>query len=61
VQALRDAGFDDAQVFALTFYASLRMAMSVTNDALGARPDLGLMDMLDPTVSDAVIWGRRPA
>ena len=61
VQALRDAGFDDSQIVALTFYTTLRMAMSTTNDALGARPDLALAEMLDPVVRQAVTWGREPA
>jgi alkylhydroperoxidase family enzyme len=61
VQTLRDVGFDDPQILALTAYAALRIAMSTTNDALGARPDLALADMLDPAVRGAVTWGRPPA
>ena len=61
VQRLREVGFDDPQIFALTLYAALRMALSTTNDALGARPDLALADMLDPTVRAAITWGRQPA
>ena len=44
VEALRDAGFDDAQIFAITFFVALRMAFSTVNDALGARPDRELLD-----------------
>lgn len=61
VQSLREAGFDDAQILALTLYAALRLALSTTNDALGARPDIALADMLDPAVRGAVTWGRQPA
>jgi alkylhydroperoxidase family enzyme len=61
VERLRESGFDDAQILALTLYAALRMALSVTNDALGARPDQALIDMLDPAVRAAVTWGRLPA
>jgi alkylhydroperoxidase family enzyme len=61
VQALRDAGFDDAGILALTTYAALRLALSTTNDALGARPDAALADMLEPPVRSAITWGRRPA
>lgn len=61
IQRLRDAGFDDPQILALTTYTALRLALSTTNDALGARPDLALADMLDPTVRGAVTWGRAPA
>jgi hypothetical protein len=39
VQELRDAGFDDRQVFGITLYVALRIAFSTVNDALGARPD----------------------
>ena len=54
-------GFDDPQIVALTLYAALRMALSATNDALGARPDLALADMLDPAIRATVTWGRQPA
>src|SRR4051812_21011480 len=39
VQALRDAGYDDGQIFAVTLFIALRLAFSTVNDALGARPD----------------------
>jgi alkylhydroperoxidase family enzyme len=61
VQALRDVGFDDAQILALTVYTASRIALSTVNDALGARPDLALAEMLDPAVREAVTWGRSPA
>jgi len=61
VESLRGAGFDDPQIVALTLYAALRLALSTTNDALGARPDTALAGMLDPAVRDAVTWGRQPA
>jgi len=61
VEGLRAAGFDDAQILALTLYTTLRMALSSTNDALGARPDLALAQSIDPAVRDAITWGRRPA
>ena len=38
MQALRDAGFDDAQIFAITVFVAARLAFSTVNDALGARP-----------------------
>ena len=61
VQQLRDAGFEDPQIHALTVYTALRMALSTTNDALGAAPDTGLAEMLDPRLRAAVTWGRPPA
>jgi alkylhydroperoxidase family enzyme len=61
VERLRQLGFDEAQIVAMTLYTSLRIAMSVTNDALGAHPDLALADQLDPAVRAGITWGRPPA
>lgn len=36
---LREAGFSDADIFAMTVYIALRVAFSTVNDALGAHPD----------------------
>lgn len=58
VQALRDAGWTDRQVFAMTTWVALRMAFSTVNDALGAAPDAELRDTVPPAVLDAVTWGR---
>jgi uncharacterized peroxidase-related enzyme len=58
VQALRDAGFDDARIFAVTTYVALRLAFSTVNDALGAVPDAELRDATPPAVRAAVTWGR---
>ena len=46
VQSLRAAGFDDAQIFAISVFVALRIAFSTVNDALGAQPDrqLGVDD-----------------
>src|SRR5690606_11232811 len=44
VQALRDAGFDDTQIFAATLFVGLRLTFSTVNNALGALPDRGLRD-----------------
>jgi alkylhydroperoxidase family enzyme len=38
VQALRDAGLTDEQIFAVTVFVALRVAFSMVNDALGALP-----------------------
>jgi alkylhydroperoxidase family enzyme len=63
VQLLRDAGFDDAQIAALTLYVALRIAFSTVNDALGARPDRGLVEAAPPAVRESVYLrtptGRR--
>ncbi len=58
VQALRDAGYDEAQIFALTAYVGLRIAFSTVNDALGARPDHQLAHSAPAPVRDAVTFGR---
>jgi alkylhydroperoxidase family enzyme len=58
VQALRDAGWEDRQIFAMTTWVALRMAFSTVNDALGVTPDAELRDTVPPSVVDAVTWGR---
>ena len=58
VQALRDAGYDDAQIFAITVFVALRIAFSTVNDALGARPDRALGETVPESVRDAVTFGR---
>ena len=58
IQRLRDAGFKEPQVVALTIFAGLRTAFSSINSALGARPDMALVETLDPAVRKAVTWGR---
>ena len=58
VQALRDAGYSDAQIFAMTAYVALRLAFSTINDALGARPDSAFRSSAPEAVLDAVNYGR---
>jgi hypothetical protein len=58
VQALRDAGFDDAQIFAITTFVALRLAFSTINDTLGARPDRQLRSATPEPVRSAVTFGR---
>ena len=58
VQMLRDEGFDDAQIFAITLFAALRIAFSTVNDALGALPDRQLGTDVPAEVRDAVDFGR---
>lgn len=60
VQALRDAGYDDGQIVAITIFVALRMAFSAVNDALGAQPDPELVASLPEQVRDAVDFGRPP-
>jgi alkylhydroperoxidase family enzyme len=58
VRALRAEGFGDAQIFAITVYAALRIAFSTVNDALGARPDRQLGAEVPAEVRNAVDFGR---
>ncbi|MEO6586550.1 MAG: methyltransferase domain-containing protein [Knoellia sp.] len=59
VQALREAGYDEDQIMAVTVFIALRLAFSTVNDALGATPDAELLHGLPAAVADAVTWGRR--
>jgi alkylhydroperoxidase family enzyme len=61
VEALREAGFDDAQVLALTVYAACRIAFATVNGALGARPDAGFRKTAPEPVLAAVTYGRPVA
>jgi alkylhydroperoxidase family enzyme len=58
VQSLRDAGFTDAAILALTHFVALRLAFAAVNDALGAGPDKALVEDVAPEVRAAVTWGR---
>lgn len=58
VQALRDVGFSDIQIFGMTTFIALRLAFSTVNDALGARPDAAYRDTAPEPVRHAVTYGR---
>ena len=58
VQVLRDVGYDDAHIFAITAFISLRIAFATVNDALGARPDARLRGTAPPAVLGAITFGR---
>jgi alkylhydroperoxidase family enzyme len=60
VEALRGGGFDEGQIFAITAFVALRVAFSVINDALGARPDRELGVSAPEPVRSAVTFGRAP-
>jgi alkylhydroperoxidase family enzyme len=61
IQALRDGGLDDGQIFAITAFVALRLAFSSINDSLGAQPDAQLAQSLPPQVREAVTYGRPVA
>jgi alkylhydroperoxidase family enzyme len=58
VEALRRAGFEESQIFAVTTFVALRLAFATVNDALGARPDGELVGRTPPAVLEAVAFGR---
>jgi hypothetical protein len=60
VAALRAAGYADADIFAMTVFVALRVALSTVNDALGIAPDTELAAGLPPDVRRAVTFGRPP-
>jgi alkylhydroperoxidase family enzyme len=61
IQALRDSGLDDGQIFAITAFIALRLAFAAVNDSLGAQPDSQLALSLPQQVRDAVTYGRPAA
>jgi uncharacterized peroxidase-related enzyme len=61
VQALRDTGLNDGQIFAVTAFVALRLAFSTINDSLGAQPDAELARTLPREVREAVTYGRPVA
>lgn len=58
VQPLRDNGFGESQIFAITVFVALRVAFSTVNDALGAHPDAAYRAKAPRAVLDAVRYGR---
>jgi uncharacterized peroxidase-related enzyme len=58
IQALRDSGLDDGQIFAVTAFVALRLAFSTINDALGAQPDAQLAESLPAQTRQLVTYGR---
>ena len=61
VQALRDDGLDDGQIFAITSFVAFRLAFSTINDSLGAQPGAQLAASLPQQVREAVTCGRPVA
>jgi uncharacterized peroxidase-related enzyme len=58
LQMLREAGFEDSQIFAMTVFVALRLAFSTINDALGATPDAQRLSSAPAQVVAAVDYGR---
>jgi alkylhydroperoxidase family enzyme len=59
VQTLREAGFTDSQIFAITMFVALRLVFSTGNDALGLPPDADLSSTTPAPLLDAAPRGRR--
>lgn len=58
VQQLRDAGWSDRQILAITIFVALRLAFSTVNDSLGVQPDGALRDLVPAAVHSAITFGR---
>jgi SAM-dependent methyltransferase/alkylhydroperoxidase family enzyme len=58
LEPLRQVGYTDADLVAITAFVAIRMAFSTVNDALGQRPDAELGESVPPQVRQAVTWGR---
>jgi hypothetical protein len=58
VQSLRDAGYDDTQIFAATAFVTFRIAFATVNDALRTRRDRSLGEKAPAAVRSAVTFGR---
>lgn len=61
VQALRDAGLGEREIFEATAFVAFRLAFSTLNDALGVQPDWQLADAAPAEVRSAVVFGRPVA
>ena len=61
VEALRAAGYDDAQILAISVYVAGRIAFSTVNGALGAAPDAAYRTLAPERVRAAVAYGRPVA
>jgi uncharacterized peroxidase-related enzyme len=61
VEALREAGLGEREIFEATLFIGLRLAFSSVNDALGAPPDRQLADAAPEALRAAVSFGRPPA
>ncbi|AMO25302.1 hypothetical protein UC35_06960 [Ramlibacter tataouinensis] len=61
VDALRQAGLSEREIFEATVFVAFRQAFSSVNDALGLSPDRILAEQVPPEVRAAVTYGRPVA
>jgi len=59
VQALRQAGLSELDIFEATAFIAFRLAFASVNDALGVQPDRQLKERLAPEVASAIDFGRH--
>jgi uncharacterized peroxidase-related enzyme len=60
VDDLRSAGFSDREILEATVWIAFRLAFSTINDAVGAVPDVQLIENAPESVRQAVGYGRQP-
>ena len=60
VQALRDVGLSDRDIFEATVFIAFRQAFSTVNDALGVDADRELLALAPVEVTSAIKFGRLP-
>jgi hypothetical protein len=60
VDALREAGLSEREIFEVTAFVAFRLAFSTLNDALGVHPDGKLAEQVPSQVRAAVRIGRAP-
>ena len=61
VQALREAGLSEQEVFEATAFIAFRLAFATVNGALGVRPDWQIAEAAPEAVRNAVTFGRASA
>jgi uncharacterized peroxidase-related enzyme len=61
IEDLRSVGFSDREILEATVWIAFRLAFSTINDAVGAVPDVQLIENAPGPVRQAVAYGRQPS
>jgi uncharacterized peroxidase-related enzyme len=61
IDHLRSVGFSDREILEATTWIAFRLAFSTINDAVGAVPDVQLIESAPGPVRQAVGYGRQPS
>ena len=61
IDGLRSVGFSDREILEATTWIAFRLAFSTINDAVGAVPDVQLIERAPGPVRQAVGYGRQPS